>query len=115
MAAHSSDTVTYFLHLDNSREQDLANIRSWPNLEVAREEDSIWVSQLTRVQVESLEVKSLPFKRIFTAKDGKLYPLSALLPEREEPMLTWQPIARAIPLKVSAFNHNFFGFLGQFV
>lgn len=109
MADDPSDILTYYLQIDSSRIQDIAPLRNSPQLMAAVEKDQIWVSNLSKNQVESIEVKSLPFKRIYSCTSGKLYPLGSLLPERNLPVLNWQPITRVLRINSPAFNHNFFG------
>ena len=108
MAEDASKNITYYLQVDKNRKQDLAPIRVWNNLKVAYDEGFIWISNFEVGQIESVEIKKLPYKKVFYCKEGKLYPLHSLLPVRKEPALLWTPIERAFPIEMPSFNHNFF-------
>lgn len=110
MAKDASNDLTYFLSIDASKSEDLASIRHWSSLKLAFEENLIWVKDLDYSQLNSLTVKSIPFHRSYEAKDGKLFPLNSLLPERTVPGLLWTPIERALPVELPDLNHNYFGF-----
>ncbi len=109
MAEDIANPIAYYLMLANAHKDDLGNIRGWNNLKVAFEDDIIWVSGFDEDQITSIAIKSIPFKSLFYQKGGKLFFLESLLPERTIPSLLWSPIARALPVALPNFNHNFFG------
>lgn len=109
MAKDASNDLTYFLSIDASKSADLASIRHWGSLKLAFEENLIWVKDLDYSQMNSVTVKSIPFHHSYEAKDGKLFPLNSLLPERTVPSLLWTPIERALPVELPDLNHNYFG------
>lgn len=109
MANNVANDIVYYLAVDNKNKTDLANIRRWDNLKVAFDETVIWVKHFSYVQIHSLEVKSIPYKTVYYAKEGKLYLLNSLLPNKNIPSLLWTSIDRALPVQLPSFNHNYFG------
>jgi hypothetical protein len=109
MAQDSPNHLSYFLVVENAHQVQLGSIRHWQNLKIATEGNQIWVKDFTQGQIESIEVKCIPSKQIFYAKDGKLFPKGSLLPSRKEPSLLWSPIERGLPVHLPSFNYNFFG------
>lgn len=109
MALDPANSITYFLCVAAEHKNYLAAIRHWNNLKIAVEEGSVWVKDLTEKQVHSIEVKSIPYKELYTALDHRLFPLGSLLPGRTIPSLLWTPIERGLPVQLPAFNHNYFG------
>ena len=113
MATHAANDLSYYLLIADQFKSDLAGIRKWNNLRVGFDTGSVWIRDLDYVQVNSVEVKSIPYKTLFYEKDGKLYLQNSLLPDRNIPSLLWTPIERALPVKLPPFNHNYFGISEQ--
>jgi hypothetical protein len=109
MANHAANDIGYYLLIEEKHRADLAGLRKWGNLKTAFEENFIWVKDFDYAQVFSLQVKSIPYKKLFYSRNGKLFPLNSLLPDRNIPALLWTPIDRALPVKLPLFNHNYFG------
>lgn len=109
MAKDSTNDLTWFLRVEKRYREDLAGIRHLSDLKAGFDENQIWVKDFSYAQINSTEVKSIPFKSIFYAKGGKLFLQNSLLPDRNIPSLLWSPIDRALPLEMPSFNHNFFG------
>ena len=109
MAQDASENLTYYLSLDEDYKDNLAAIRLWPSLKAGVEDNRIWIKELSYAQIHSLEVQQLPSKRLFYEKQGKLYPIQSLLPERAVPALLWTPLERVLTVTLPSFNHNFFG------
>jgi hypothetical protein len=109
MAKNAANDLTYYLVLDEAHKADLAAVRPWQNLKVAYDQKQVWVKDLSYVQIESVEVKCIPYKTIYYESNGKLCLLNSLLPDRKIPSLLWTPIERALPVKLPSFNHNYFG------
>lgn len=109
MAKDVANDIIYYLRVDRANESHLGNIRHWSNLKIAFNETQIWVKDLDYVQVNSIEVKSIPYKTVFYAKDGKLFLMNSLLPDRNILSMLWTPVDRALPVKLPGFNHNYFG------
>lgn len=115
MADDSENHLEYFLLIERSREEELASLRGWVNISLAREEDMIWLKGFTETQIESIEVKVIPFVRAYYARNGSLYPLHKQLPERSIPSLSWDAIAASLPLVRPAYNDHFFGINDQLI
>lgn len=109
MGKDAANSIDYFLAIDDANKEHLATIRHWSNVKVATEGATIWVRNIDFAQLNSLEVKSMPYKKLFYERDGKLFPVNRHLPDRNVPSLLWTPIERAIPVNLPSFNHNFFG------
>lgn len=109
MAQDIADAVNYYLHIEQINKNDLAGIRHWSHLKVAFDENSIWIKDFSAIEIHSLEVKTIPYKKVYYAQHGKLFLLNSLLPDRSEPALLWTPIERALPVELPSFNHNYFG------
>lgn len=109
MAPDTSSSLAYFLLVEKINQEDLAPLRKWSNLKVAFDKDQIWVTNFEHHQIESIEVKSVPYKTLFYRKDSKLFLLNNLLPDRNEPSFLWTPIERAFPLEIKNGNYNYFG------
>lgn len=99
----------YYLLIKEVYRDDLAAVRPWQNLKLAYDRDEIWIRDLSYVQVESPEVKCIPYKTLYYEHEGKLYLLNSELPDRTIPSLLWTPIERALPVKLPSLNHNYFG------
>ncbi|MGV3611959.1 MAG: hypothetical protein ACO1N0_13465 [Fluviicola sp.] len=109
MANHAADNLNYFLLLEADHQWYLGAIRHWNNLKVGFDEQGIWIKEFDYAQIQSVEVKTIPYKKVFYEKNGRLFPLNSLLPEGTVPALIWTPIDRAIPVTLPALNHNYFG------
>ena len=109
MAEDVTKSISYFLSVKASHIDHLSDLRQWTNLKAAFNKDEIWVTNFTLEQVESVEVKSIPYKSVFYEREGKLYPYNSLLPKGNAPALLWTPIELALPIKISRYNHNYFG------
>lgn len=108
MAADIEDDVMYLLQLHLQYKDFLAQIRHWDNLKMATADESIWVKDFTAAQLEKAELRSVPFAKLFYAKNNILFPLGSLLPAGKMPALLWTPVERALPVKPEGFNHNLF-------
>lgn len=109
MGENSAHSVMYFLRVKKAHENDLTNIRPWTDLKVGFDEEYVWVKGFNYLQINSLEVKIMPSKTVYYAKEGKLHLQGSLLPDRNIPSLVWTPIDRALPIELPRLNHNFFG------
>jgi MoxR-vWA-beta-propeller ternary system domain bpX2 len=109
MAQNTSDHLTYLMSVPLANLTDLGNLRQWDNLKVGFEGNLVWVKDFTFVQLDSVVVKSIPSKQIYSITAGKLYPQNSLLPAGNMPTPLWTPIQRAIALDMPPLNHHFFG------
>ena len=109
MALDPSNGVTCFLCIAAEHIEYLGAIRHWNNLQVGVEGALIWIKDLTGKQVDAVEVKSIPYKELYHASGGQLFLLGSLLPHRNIPSLHWAPVEKGLPVRLPAFNHNYFG------
>lgn len=109
MENNASNNINYYLKISKANENDLASIRAWKNLKVAFEGSDIWVTNFSNSQINSTEVKSIPYKECYYTKNGKLYNLNSILPNGNEPKPLWTPIQRALPISFKSENFNYFG------
>jgi MoxR-vWA-beta-propeller ternary system domain bpX2 len=109
MASDATNHITYYLSIPADHEDKLGRIRHWANLKLGHEDSTVWVKELDYTQLNSIEVKSLPFKKLYYEKAGRLFFITSTLPERTVPAILWTAIDRAIPVKLPSFNHNYFG------
>lgn len=110
MAEDLTDDITWLLSIEQQHLDYLGPIRHWEQLKIAAEPGTYWVKGLTGEQLESAEIKSIPFKQIFYAKEERLFPYGGSVPVRKLPAsLSWTPLERGLPLQLPAFNHNYFG------
>ena len=109
MAQNTSDHLTYLMSVPLANLTDLGTLRQWDNLKVGFEGNLVWVKDFTYAQLNSVTVKSIPSKQIYTITAGKLYPQNSLLPSGNMPTPLWTPIQRAIALDMPPLNHHFFG------
>lgn len=101
MATNAADRITtYYLALADTQRAQLYGIRHLEGLSLASEGGTLWVKGLSSVQVESVAVKTIPFKKVYAAREGSLFAPGSLLPAGPEPALLWTPIARALPLRL---------------
>jgi hypothetical protein len=101
--------MTYYLSIEVKNKDYLGTIRHQVNLKIAFEEDLLWVKDFTESQIQSVEVQSIPYKRLFREEKGKLFPEGSSLPARNVPALLWTPIEFGLPVERPAYNHNYFG------
>lgn len=109
MAEDVANDIVYYLFVDKVNETHLGSIRHWSHLKIAFDDGRIWVKGLDYAQVNSIEVKSIPYKTVFYEKEGKLFLVNSLLPDRKVPSFLWTSVDRALPVKLPGFNHNYFG------
>ena len=71
----------YWLLLPIKYKEKLSKIRVWKELKAAILDDFIWVRGLHPNKINSPEIKSIPFKKIYFQKDNALFLLGGNLPE----------------------------------
>lgn len=110
MAEDPSNHLTYVLEIAQQHQAYLGQIRHWSNLKIALDAETYWIKDLTQNQIASVEIKSIPFKHIYSLKEYKLFPVGSHLPLKKMPSsLLWTPIERGLPVTLPSFNHNYFG------
>lgn len=109
MAVYSSNSLSYFLSLPVEHKDLLYAIRHWQNLKIGFDGKFVWVKELDSFQADSVEVKSMPYKRLFYPFENRLFPKGSLLPDSIIPSVLWSPIDRGLQIERPSYNHNFFG------
>jgi len=113
MAENTSDRLDYLVSIELVHQDFLRQIRHWTDLKVSTIGDTIWIKDFTYEQIASIELKSIPFTKIYYIKDDLVFPIGSLLPTQKLPNFFWTPIGRAFPIKIREYNHNFFGIHDQ--
>jgi hypothetical protein len=110
MAEDPSNNVTWLLEIEQQHLDYLGPVRHWGQLRMAASPGYYWISGLTPDQLESPEIKSIPFKQLYFEKDQLLFHRGGLVPVKQLPdLLVWTPLERGLPLDLPSFNHNYFG------
>lgn len=109
MEKDAGDGLNYYVRVRADRKEDLARVRHWGNLKVAVDSEAIWIKGLDYAQVQSIEVRSMPYKATYYEKGNRLFLLGHNLPERTVPSVLWTAVDRALPVKIPSLNHNYFG------
>lgn len=114
MAEDAANDITYLLEIPKVHLHYLGQIRHWSHLKMAPGEGVYWVKGLTEKEVESAEVRGIPFIQLYYQRDQLLFPNGGITPVRKAPQgLLWTPIERGLPVTLPAFNHNYFGLQQQ--
>lgn len=88
----------------------LSNIRHWENLKAAPSNNILWIKDITAQQVDSVEVQSIPYKKLYYQRDNLLFLKGNNLPEKKmDSTLLWSSLSRVVPVELPSFNHNYFG------
>ncbi|MGV3539949.1 MAG: hypothetical protein ACO1OQ_09070 [Rufibacter sp.] len=110
MAENPSNHLSFLLEIAKEHAGYLTQIRHWGNLKIAHEKDTYWIKDFTQSQIESVEVKSIPFKQLYSLQNHLLFPYGSHLPVRRMTShLLWTPMERGLPVTLPSYNHNFFG------
>jgi len=111
MAENSSERLKEFWAEIPRRDEDsLGSIRDWKNIQIAADDEVIWLKGFTVEQATSSEIKQLPDFILYELKNGLLFRRNALVPSKKvRTALLWSPIDKALKLIFPPSNHNFFG------
>jgi len=111
MAEDSSNSIKIFwAELPKADEDLLGAIRDWKNVQIAIDEEVIWLKGFTDEQAASSEIQQLPNFILYELKDGLLFRKDALVPSKKmRTALLWTPIDKALKLTFPISNNNFFG------
>lgn len=111
MAENSSDSIkTFWAELSKADEDFLGAIRDWKNIQIAIDEEMIWLKGFTDEQTVSSEIQQLPNFILYELRDGLLFRKDALVPSKKmRTALLWTPIDKALKLTFPISNNNFFG------
>ncbi|MBS1604177.1 MAG: hypothetical protein JST42_16030 [Bacteroidetes bacterium] len=113
MAADLSKDVIYLLEIGRPHLDYLGPVRHWGQLRIAASPDGYWVRGLTAEQLESTEIRSIPYKKLYYLYEGQpqlLFPYGGSVPVKKlPPTLLWTTLEKAMPLEHPFYNHNYFG------
>lgn len=111
MAKDSSERIKEFwAELPRADEDFLGSIRDWKNVQVALENDVIWLKGFTDEQAVSPEIQQLPNFLLYELREGLLFRKDALVPSKKvRTALLWTSIDKALRLTFPPSNQNFFG------
>ncbi|MCS3529994.1 hypothetical protein [Chryseobacterium sp. JUb7] len=111
MAKDSSNGIKEFwAELPRANEDFLGSIRDWKNIQIALEEEVIWMKGFTDEQAASSQIRQFPDFLLYELREGLLFRKDALVPSQKvRTALFWTPIDRALRLTFPPSNQNFFG------
>ena len=111
MAKDSPERIKEFwAELPRADEDFLGSIRDWKNVQIALDNDVIWLKGFTDEQAVSPEIQQLPNFLLYELREGLLFRKDALVPSKKvRTALLWTPIDKALRLTFPPSNQNFFG------
>lgn len=111
MAKDSSNSLKEFwAELPRADEDFLGSIRDWKNIQIALEDDVIWLKGFTDEQAVSSDILQLPNFLLYELREGLLFRKDALVPSKKvRTALLWTPIDKVLKLTFPISNNNFFG------
>jgi MoxR-vWA-beta-propeller ternary system domain bpX2 len=110
----SNSLKEFWAEIPRADEDFLGSIRDWKNVQIALEEDVVWLKGFTDEQAVSSEIQQLPNFLLYELRDGLLFRKEALVPSKKmRTALLWTPIDKALRLKFPISNNNFFGIDGK--
>lgn len=115
MAKDPSEPVKEFrAALPRTDDDFLGSIRDWKNVQLALDEEVIWLKGFTPEQAASQEIRQLPGLLLYELREGLLFRKEALVPSgKMRTALLWTPIDKALKLTFPLSNNNFFGIHGK--
>ncbi|MDP9955627.1 hypothetical protein J2X97_001264 [Epilithonimonas hungarica] len=106
----SNGLKDYWAELPRADEGFLGSMRDLGNIQVALDEEVIWLKGFTDEQAVSSEIQQLPNFLLYELREGLLFRKDALVPsKRVRTALLWTPIDKALKLTFPISNNNFFG------
>ncbi|MCX8524230.1 hypothetical protein OF897_09945 [Chryseobacterium formosus] len=111
MAEDSSERLKEFwAEIPRKDEYSLGSIRDWKNIQIAGDDETIWLKGFTAEQAVSSELKQIPNFILYELKNGLLFRRNALVPSKKvRTALLWNTIDKVLKLNFPPSNHNFFG------
>lgn len=111
MAKDSSNGLKEFwAEIPMIDEDFLGSIRDWKNVQIASEDDVIWLKGFTYEQAVSSVIQQLPNFILYELREGLLFRKDAVVPTKKvRTALLWTPIDKALKLTFPISNNNFFG------
>lgn len=104
----------FWAELPCPNEDFLGSIRDWKNIQIAVEEETIWLRGFTDEQAAAPEIQQLPDFILYELRDGLLFRKEALVPSKKmRTALLWIPIDKALQLTFPPSNQNYFGIQEQ--
>ncbi|WP_241330990.1 hypothetical protein [Chryseobacterium arthrosphaerae] len=115
MAENPSKHIKEFwAELPRADEDFLGSIRDWKNVQIAVEDETLWLKGFTDEQAVAPEIQQLPDFILYKLRDGLLFRKDALVPSRKmRTALLWTPIDKALRLIFPISNNNYFGIDGK--
>lgn len=100
----------FWAELPRADEDFLGSIRDWKNVQIALEDEVIWLKGFTEEQAVSSEIQQLPDFLLYELRDGLLFKKNALVPSKKmRTALLWSSIDKTLRLVFPPSNQNFFG------
>lgn len=111
MAKDPSEHIKEFRAvLPRADEDFLGSIRDWKNIQLASDDEMIWLKGFTPEQAVSHEIRQMPGLLLYELREDLLFRKDALVPSRRmRTALLWTPIDKALKLTFPLSNNNFFG------
>ncbi|RQO41672.1 hypothetical protein DBR39_03390 [Chryseobacterium sp. KBW03] len=104
----------FWAELPRPDEDFLGSIRDWKNIQIAVEEETIWLRGFTDEQAAAPEIQQLPDFILYELRDGLLFRKEAWVPSKKmRTALLWIPIDKALQLTFPPSNQNYFGIQEQ--
>ncbi|UTX48029.1 hypothetical protein [Chryseobacterium sp. MA9] len=104
----------FWAELPRADEDFLGSIRDWKNVQIAVDDDTIWLKGFTEDQAAAPEIQQLPDFILYELRDGLLFRKEALVPSKKmRTALLWIPIDKALQLSFPPSNQNYFGIQEQ--
>ena len=108
MASYISNNIVYYASLGTDQIELLATLRHATDISIGYNGTTAWVKGLTLQQSESVTIQSIPGKKLYYEKEGKLFPKESMLPSGNVPTCNWTPIHQVLKLELPEVNHNYF-------
>ncbi|KFF08081.1 hypothetical protein [Chryseobacterium luteum] len=100
----------FWAELPRAGEDFVGAIRDWKNVQIAADDDTIWLKGFTEEQAVSADIRQLPDFVMYELRKGLLFKKEALVPSKKmRTALLWSPIYKALRLTFPASNNNYFG------
>lgn len=111
MAEDSSKRLKEFwAEIPRADEDFLGSIRDWKNIQMAIDDDRVWLKGFIEEQAAAPEIQQLPDFILYELRDGLLFRKEALVPSKKmRTALLWIPIDKALQLSLPPSNQNYFG------
>ena len=111
MAEDSSKRLKEFwAEIPRADEDFLGSVRDWKNVQIALDDDTIWLKGFTEEQAVASEIQQLPDFILYELRDGLLFRKEALVPSKKmRTALLWIPIDKTLQLSLPPSNQNYFG------